>query len=268
MTTHSTPPATDELMQRARRLGLNGLLSRWPELGEQPWVATLIDYEETERQRRSLQRRLRNSKVGRFKPIADFDWSWPAKIDRPLIEELLQLGFVEEAANVVLVGPGGVGKTMIGQNMVHLALVRGYSALFVSASEMLNDLSQQDTSTALARRLRRYVNPRLLHIDEVGYLSYDGRAADLLFEVVTRRHELRPIVVTTNKPFAEWNEVFANAGSVTALLDRLLHRAEIVKIEGDSYRAKEARERAEVRAKQRTARRAAARKTRQDRAVP
>ncbi len=261
----SSPPPTDELMQRARRLGLNGLVSHWPKLGEQPWVATLLDCEETERQRRSLQRRLRNSKVGRFKPIADFDWSWPKKIDRPLIEELLQLGFMEEPANVVFVGPGGVGKTMIGQNMVHLALVRGYSARFVSASEMLNDLSRQDTSTALARRLRRYVNPMLLLIDEVGYLSYDGRAADLLFEVVSRRHERRPIVVTTNKAFAEWNEVFANASSVTALLDRLLHRAEIVKIEGESYRAKEARERAGAKAKERTARRAAARTARQDR---
>ncbi len=260
----SSPPVTDDLMQRARRLGLNGLVAHWPQLGEQPWVTTLIDCEETERQHRSLQRRLRNSKVGRFKPIADFDWSWPKKIDRALVEELLQLGFLEEAANVVFVGPGGVGKTMIGQNMVHLALVRGYSALFVSASEMLNDLSRQDSSTALARRLRRYVNPMLLHIDEVGYLSYDSRAADLLFEVVSRRHERRPIVVTTNKAFAEWNEVFANASSVTALLDRLLHRAEIVKIEGESYRAKEARERAEAKAKERTARRAAARKARKD----
>lgn len=259
----SSPP-TDDLMHRARRLGLNGLVAHWQELGQQPWVPTLIDCEDQERQRRSLQRRLRNSKVGRFKPMADFDWSWPKKIDRPLIEELLQLGFMQEAANVVFVGPGGLGKTMIGQNMVHLALVRGYSALCVSASEMLNDLSRQDTSTALARRLRRYVNPMLLLIDEVGYLAYDGRAADLLFEVVSRRHERRPIVVTTNKPFAEWNEVFANASSVTALLDRLLHRAEIVRIEGESYRAKEARERAEAKAKARAARRAAARKARQD----
>lgn len=118
---------------------------------------------------------------------------------------------------------------------------------------MLNDLAAQDTSTALTRRLRRYVNPVVLLIDEVGYLSYDSRAADLLFEVVSRRHEQRPIILTTNKPFAEWNEVFPNASSVTALVDRLLHHAEIVKIEGDSYRAKEAKQQATEKARQRAA---------------
>ena len=118
---------------------------------------------------------------------------------------------------------------------------------------MLNDLAAQDSSTALARRLRRYTTLTVLLVDEVGYLSYDSRAADLLFEVVSRRHEQRSIILTTNKPFAEWNEVFPNSSSVTALVDRLLHRAEIVKIEGDSYRAKEAKERAAHKARQRAA---------------
>jgi DNA replication protein DnaC len=250
----TSKPSPDQLAQRARRLGLYGLLARWQELGDQPWVATLIDAEEAERSRRSLERRIRTSKVGRFKPIADLDWSWPDKIDRPLIEELMQLGFIEEATNIILAGPNGVGKSTIAQNIVHQALLRGHTVLCASASAMLNDLDAQDTSTALARRLRRYVNPAVLLIDEVGYLSYDSRAADLLFEVVSRRHEQRPIILTTNKPFAEWNEVFPNSSSVTALVDRLLHHAEIVKIEGESYRAKEAKERAAEKARKRAAR--------------
>ena len=250
----TSKPSPDQLAQRARRLGLYGLLARWQELADQPWVATLIDCEEAERSRRSLERRIRTSKVGRFRPIADFDWSWPDKIDRPLIEELMQLGFIEEATNVILAGPNGVGKSTIAQNIVHQALLRGHTVLCASASAMLNDLDAQDTSTALARRLRRYVNPAVLLIDEVGYLSYDSRAADLLFEVVSRRHEQRPIILTTNKPFAEWNEVFPNSSSVTALVDRLLHHAEIVKIEGESYRAKEAKERAAEKARKRAAR--------------
>jgi len=250
----TSKPSPDQLAQRARRLGLYGLLARWQELGDQPWVATLIDAEEAERSRRSLERRVRTSKVGRFKPIADLDWSWPDKIDRPLIEELMQLGFIEEATNIILAGPNGVGKSTIAQNIVHQALLRGHTVLCASASAMLNDLDAQDTSAALARRLRRYVNPAVLLIDEVGYLSYDSRAADLLFEVVSRRHEQRPIILTTNKPFAEWNEVFPNSSSVTALVDRLLHHAEIVKIEGESYRAKEAKERAAEKARQRAAR--------------
>lgn len=247
------PPKLELLAERARRLGLYGLLAHWQELADQPWVETLIDHEEAERRRRSLERRIRLSKVGRFRPLADFDWSWPRKIDRPLIEELIQLGFIEEAANIILIGPNGVGKTTIAQNIAHQALLCGHTLLCSNASAMLNDLAAQDTSTALARRLRRYTTPTVLLIDEVGYLSYDSRAADLLFEVVTRRHERRSIILTTNKPFAEWNEVFPNSSSVTALVDRLLHRAEIVKIEGDSYRAKEARERAAHKARQRAA---------------
>ncbi len=251
MTMNSQPPSPDLLADRARRLGLYGLLTHWEELRTQPWIEILLDHEEAERHRRSLERRLRNSKIGAFKPMADFDWSWPTKIDRPLIEELLHLGFIGEAANVIVVGPNGLGKTTIAQNIAHQALLRGYTVRRVTASEMLNDLAAQDTSTALARRLRRYVNPLLLVLDEVGYLAYDSRAADLLFEVVSRRHQQRPIVLTTNKPFAEWNEVFPNSGSVTALIDRLIHRAEIVKIEGESYRAKEARERAAAKARER-----------------
>ena len=249
--TTTNSPSHDLLMDRARRLGLYGLLASWQELGDQPWVATLIECEEAERSRRSLERRIRTSKVGRFKPIADFDWSWPKTIDRPLIEELMQLGFVEEATNIILAGPNGVGKSTIAQNITHQALLRGHTVLCATASAMLNDLAAQDTSTALARRLRRYVNPMVLLIDEVGYLSYDSRAADLLFEVVSRRHEQRPIILTTNKPFAQWNEVFPNASSVTALVDRLLHHAEIVQIEGDSYRAKEAKQHAAEKARKR-----------------
>ncbi|MCP5069049.1 MAG: ATP-binding protein [bacterium] len=251
--TATSSPSPDLLMDRARRLGLYGLLARWQELGDQPWVPTLIECEEAERSRRSLERRIRTSKVGRFKPIADFDWSWPKTIDRLLIEELMQLSFVEEATNIILAGPNGVGKSTIAQNIIHQALLRGHTVLCATASAMLNDLAAQDTSTALTRRLRRYVNPVVLLIDEVGYLSYDSRAADLLFEVVSRRHEQRPIILTTNKPFGEWNEVFPNASSVTALVDRLLHHAEIVKIEGDSYRAKEAKQQAAEKARKRAA---------------
>ncbi len=168
----TSSPSPDQLEDRARHLGLYGLLVHWQELGDQPWVQTLIAHEEAERSRRSLERRIHTSKVGRFKPIVDFDWSWPDKIDRPLIEELMQLGFVEQATNVILAGPNGVGKSTIAQNIAHQALLRGHTVLCASASAMLNDLAAQDTSTALARRLRRYTNPAVLLVDEVGYLSY------------------------------------------------------------------------------------------------
>ena len=130
----SSPSSPDPLEDRARRLGLYGLLAHWQELGDQPWVQTLIAHEVAERRRRSLERRIRTSKVGRFRSIADFDWSWPNKIDRLLIEELLQLDFIEEATNVILAGPNGVGKSTIAQNIAHLALLRGQPVLCATAT--------------------------------------------------------------------------------------------------------------------------------------
>ena len=142
---------------------------------------------------------------------------------------------------------------MLLKNLTYQAVLKGRTARFTLASDMLHDLAAQDSSTALARRLRRYTSPALLAVDEVGYLSYDARYADLLFEVVTRRYELRrPILLTTNRVFGEWNQVFPNATCVVTLVDRLVHRAEIVALEGKSYRLKEAQERAQRKAKSRT----------------
>src|SRR5208283_399983 len=113
------------------------------------------------------------------------------------------------------------------------------------------DLSALDSDAALRRRLRHYAAPQLLAVDEVGYLSYSNRHADLLFELISRRYEQESTIVTTNRAFVEWREVFPNAACVVSMVDRLMHNAEIVSIEGESYRAKEARERAERKAKQR-----------------
>ncbi len=159
---------------------------------------------------------------------------------------------------MILAGPNGVGKTMIAQNLVHAAVLRGYTARPVTASELLNDLAAQEGSGALGRRLTRVCRPALLAIDEVGYLSYDTRHADLLFEVISRRYQQRSTIITTNRPFQEWNQVFPNASCVVALVDRIVHRAEVVQIEGASYRLKEAKEREARRAAERSKRRAGA----------
>ena len=136
--------------------------------------------------------------------------------------------------------------------MLHQAILRGHTARFTLASAMLNDLAAQDSAAALNRRLRHYCRPALLVCDELGYLSYDSRYADLLFEVVTRRYQQRSTIITTNKPFSEWNQVFPNAACVVTLVDRLVHRSEILTIAGDSYRLKEAQEQAAQRKAQRS----------------
>ena len=233
-----------DLETSLKRLRLFGCLARLDELEGQDWLERLVTIETDERTRRSLENRTRVAGLGSFKALCDFDWAWPKKLDRMLVEELLTLRFVSEGANVILLGPNGVGKTMLLKNLAYRALQAGHPVLVRSASDLLADLVNQESSVARARRLRAYVAPAILCIDEVGYLSYDARHADLLFEVVTRRYEKgKSIVLTTNKPFAEWPTVFPNAACVVTLVDRLLHRAELIVVEGESYRLREAHER-------------------------
>ena len=245
MTRRRTEPKDpNDPRTRLHQLGLYGLLARWPEVAEQPWISQLLDIEESEHKQRSLDRRLRYAKIGAFKPMDRFDWAWPTKIDRQAIEELFSLSFIDEAENAILLGPNGVGKSMILKNIAHHALVRGHTVRFTTASDMLADLAAQDSPSGLARRMRRWAMPKILCIDEVGYLSYSPRYADLLFEIVTRRHDAeKPVLVTTNKAFNDWNEVFPHAACTVTLVDRLIHRSEIIEIEGESYRLKEAKER-------------------------
>ncbi len=243
----AAPEPNDDLRARVERLGLRGILEHWDELAGEPVLRRVVDIEEQDRGQRSLERRLRNAKIGRFKPFVDFDWAWSKNLDSGLLEELFQLNFVDEATNVILVGPNGVGKTMIAKNLAYRAILKGHTARFVTASELLNDLAAQETGTSLARKLRLYSHWKILVIDEVGYLSTTSRHADLLFEVINRRYQEKSIILTTNKPFTEWNEVFPSSTCVVTMVDRLVHKSEIIKIEADSYRLKEAKEREERR---------------------
>jgi DNA replication protein DnaC len=241
----------DPLQARAKALHLNGLLIHWQDAVKGGWVPALLDWEEQERARRSLERRLAEAHIGRFKPLSDFDWAWPKSCDRSAIEALMSLDFLKEPSNVILVAPNGLGKTMIAQNVAYQAVISGHSVLFTTAGHMLGDLAALDSDSALRRRLRHYARPRLLVIDEVGYLSYSNRHADLLFELVSRRYEHSSTLITTNRPFAEWHKVFPNAACVVSLVDRLIHHAEIHRLDGESYRHKEAQERAAARAARR-----------------
>ena len=245
--------SNDEFYERAKKLKLYGLLTHWQDVLDTAWLQPLILWEEEARQQRSLERRLGNAHLGRFKPLLDFDWQWPQQCDRDAIQELMTLDFLKGAANAVLVGPNGVGKSMIARNIAYQAVLQGHTALFTTAGEMLNILAAQDGDIALRRRLRYYAQPTLLVIDEVGYLSYSNRHADLLFEIISRRYEEKSVLITTNRPFSEWGEVFPNAACVVSLVDRLVHNAEIIQIKGESYRLKEAKERNEQRKQQRAA---------------
>ena len=235
---------SEQLKQQAIELRLYGLQRHWQELNEEhyPLLSKLLSWEHDVRQQRSLERRLNSAKLGRFKPLNEFDWQWPTKIDPQAIHSLMQLDFLTTASNIILIGSNGVGKSTLAQNLGYQAVMQGHTAVFTTAANMLNDLAAQDGDNALRRRLKYYDRPKLLIIDEIGYLSYSNRHADLLFEIINRRYEQNSTIVTTNRPFGEWNEVFPNASCVVSLIDRLVHHSQIIAIEGDSYRMKEAQE--------------------------
>jgi DNA replication protein DnaC len=250
---------TSDLKTRLHKIGLRFLsenlddfLARTTKGG---WSAVqileqILKDEELLRQQRSLERRLRQSRIGRFKPMADFDWNWPKKIEREVIERALTLDFIPEARNLILLGSNGLGKTMITKNIAYQAVMAGYSVRFQTASEILDDL-QCDSPLLLRKRLKKYAQPQLLCIDEVGYLSYDHHAADLLYEIINRRYENRSILVTTNRAFKEWNLVFPNAACISTMLDRLMHHADVTQIQGQSYRVRESEQEAQKRRKKR-----------------
>lgn len=242
-----------ELKGLAGKLGFRAIEANWSEYAEAPWLEALLRAEEKEREGRSLERRIKESEIGQFKPMAEFDWNWPQKINRDQVEELFSLSFLEEKANVVLVATNGLGKTMISQNLAYKALLAGHKTRFVKASKMLDELLQCDGAPARQRRIKKFCQPALLVVDEVGYMSYDNHYADLLYEVISERYQKKSTIVTTNKAFTEWGEIFPNAACVVTMVDRLTHNAELILVEGESYRHHEAEERAKVKEKARKA---------------
>ena len=245
--TDATMNPNDNLHEQLERIGLRTVATQLNDVlanaARQRWsprqlLEQLAQIEVAERAHRSLERRLRTAEIRKFKPMADFDWSWPTHIERDILERALALDFLAEARNLVMVGANGLGKTMIAQNICHAAVLAGHSVLFRTASALLEELHRQ-TPEGRMRKLRAYANVSLLCIDEVGYLSFDDKSADLLYEVINRRYEQKSLILTTNKAFKEWNEVFPNAACIATLLDRLLHHAEVTVIEGSSYRVRE-----------------------------
>ena len=245
-------PENHDLAARLHQLGFKGIADSLDDFlaraikGQWPARTLLEELERIESQdraRRSLHRRLQHSRIGRFKPIADFDWNWPKKIDRDIIQRALTLDFIPEARNLILIGANGLGKTTIAKNIAHAAILAGYPVLFRTASELLDDL-QCDSPHRLRLKLQAYARPALLCIDEWGYLAYDSHASDLLYEVVNRRYERRSIVLTANRSFREWDQVFPNATSIATLLDRLTHHADVTVLEGQSYRKHESEQEA------------------------
>ena len=190
--------------------------------------------------KRSLWRRIRDARFPVLKTLDDFQWSWPKKINRPQIQNLFRMAFVATQTNIVLIGNVGLGKTHLAIALGHTACQNGHSVLFTTAVDIINTLAAAQSAGRLKREFHRYLKPALLIIDELGYLPIDKFGADLLFQIISQRYERAPMVITTNRVYKHWSQIFNNDSTLTsAILDRVLHHADTVIIEGKSFRMKD-----------------------------
>ncbi len=243
MTTNDPSDIVDAIKTLGFRAGRDTLAAYFTHahksrLGPTETVEQLVVLERRARETTNLARRSRAAYLGKFKSLERFDWAHPRKIDRALIEQLIGLDFVKRGDNVLLRGQSGIGKTMLAKNIGHAALVAGYTVRFVTLAAALADLLQQESMPAFERRLKRYISPDVLILDELGYLPCDSRAADILYNIVSRRHEQRSTVISTNLAFKQWGTVFPGAACVVALVDRFAQHCHRVDILGDSWRNK------------------------------
>jgi len=204
------------------------------------YLSRLVEGEAALRRDRSIARRIKMARFPVIKTLDEFDWSWPKKINRLQVQNLFRLSFIEEHANVIMVGGVGLGKTHLSIALGHAACLAGHSVLFASAIDIVNTLAAARNTGRLKDELKRYARPSVLLVDELGYLPIDKTGADLLFQVISQRYEHGSIILTTNKIYKKWPEIFNNDSTLTsAVLDRLLHHDDTVRIEGDSYRMKD-----------------------------
>ena len=204
------------------------------------YLARLIDGEAQRRQELAIQRRIAAARFPCIKTLDQFDWNWPKKINRTQVQNLFRLAFLPDKGNVVFMGGVGLGKSHLAGALGYAACLAGHSVLFTTAVDIINTLTAAQAAHRLKAELKRLLAPRILCIDEVGYLPIDKTGADLLFQVISHRYERGSIVLTTNQPYKHWARIFNNDSTLTsAVLDRLLHHADTVVIEGRSYRMKD-----------------------------
>lgn len=209
-------------------------------LGHAQYLAGLVQGELDQRRDRATQRRVKSARFPVVKTLDQFTWSWPNKINRMAIQNLFRLKFLEENANVIILGSVGLGKTHLATALGYTACLAGRSVLFTTAIDTINTLAAAQAANRLKAELKKYLSPSLLILDELGYLPIDKHGADLLFQVISQRYERGSMVVTSNRAYKQWPEIFNNDSTLTsAILDRMLHHAETIVIEGRSYRMKD-----------------------------
>jgi len=215
------------------------------EAAEKNWtqldfLSRLVEGEALRRKDRATQRRIQAAHFPVIKTLEQFNWTWPKKINRAHVQNLFRLSFLQDKANVIFMGGAGLGNTHLATALAYQGCLAGHTALFTTAIDVVNTLTAAQSTHRLKAELKKYLSPSIVLVDELGYLPIDKTGADLLFQVFSQRYETRSTVVTTNQAYKNWAKVFNNDATLTsALLDRLLHHAETITIEGRSYRMKD-----------------------------
>ena len=244
-----TPSDQTQLESQLQRLHLGYVQSNYKTLARKAaeqqrshldYLAQLVEGEFTMREMRSIERRIKNARFPVRKTLDDFQWSWPKKINRLQIQNLFRLDFIATCTNLVMIGNVGLGKTHLSIALGHAACTGGHSVLFTTAVDVINTLAAAQSAGQLKREIRRYLKPAVLIVDELGYLPIDKHGADLLFQIISERYERAPIVITTNRAYKHWTQIFNNDSTLTsAILDRVMHHVDTVVIEGKSFRMKD-----------------------------
>ncbi len=225
------------MQEQHQQLAAESVKNNW---SHQEYFEQLVRGEADLRWDNAIQRRIRMARFPVLKTLDQFQWTWPKKINRLQVQHLFRLNFLAEKANAMLLGGVGLGKTHLATAIGYEACLRGHTVLFSTAVDVINTLSAAQAAGQLKNGLKKYLKPSLLILDELGYLPIDKHGADLLFQIISYRYEKGSIVITSNRAYKDWPEIFNNDATLTsAILDRLLHHADTIVIEGDSYRMKE-----------------------------
>ena len=245
----ATPSVNDPLRTALTNLHLSYIREHFEALGQDAvakqssyidYLGQLVEGEVQRREERSVERRIKAARFPLIKTLEQFQWNWPKKINQSQIRNLFRLAFIEENTNVLFIGGVGIGKSHLALALAHTACLKGHSVLFTTAVDIINTLAAAHAAGNLKREMARYLNPKILLIDELGYLPIDKFGADALFQIISHRYECGPVILTSNRVFKRWAEIFNNDSTLTsALLDRLLHHAETVVMEGRSFRMKD-----------------------------
>ena len=223
------------MLEHHQEFAQRGADKHWSHL---EYLTELLGGEAAARDDRRVQRLIKQARFPVIKTIDQFDWNWPTKINRLLVQNLFHLDFIDQHTNLVFVAGVGLGKSHLMTALGHAACLCGHSVLFTGAIEIINTLAAAQASGSLKRALQNYTKPCVLCIDELGYLPIDKFGADCLFQIISQRYERGSILLTTNRIYKQWAGIFNNDAMLTsALLDRLLHHVETVRIEGKSYRS-------------------------------